>query len=86
MFLVDEEELQIDHIFPYGAGDSNEEINLMALCEECNRNKSARLDYYRSEEGKLKVMENIREFVKILPGMHDFGDWLEKMGDKRRRH
>lgn len=30
-------------------------------------------------------MENIKEFVKTLPIIHDFGDWLEKIGDKRRR-
>jgi len=80
-----EEELEIDHILPYGAGGSNEEYNLMALCIECNGNKSARLDYYRSEEGKLKLMENIKEFAKTLPMIHNFGNWLEKIGDKRRR-
>ena len=81
----EEDELEVDHILPYGAGGSNEEYNLMALCGECNGNKSAKLDYYRSTEGKLKIMDNIKEFVKTLPIIHDFGDWLEKMGDKRRR-
>ncbi len=81
----EEDELVVDHIFPYGAGGSNEEYNLMVLCEECNGNKSARLDYYRGEEGKLKIMENIKRFVKTIPMIHDFGDWLEKIGDKRRR-
>ena len=78
----EEEELEVDHILPYGAGGSNEEYNLMALCRECNANKSAKLDYYRSDEGKLKLMENIKEFVKTLPLIHDFGDWL---GNKNRR-
>lgn len=81
----EEHELEVDHILPYGAGGSNEEYNLMALCEECNRNKSARLDYYRSDEGKFKLMENIKIVVKTLPMIHDFGVWLEKMGDQRRR-
>lgn len=80
-----EEKLQVDHIFPYSLGGSNEETNLMALWEECNGNKAARIDYYRNEEGKLKIMENIKEFVKTLLMIHNFGYWLEKMGDKRRR-
>ncbi len=81
----EEDELEVDHIFPYGAGGSNEEYNLMPLCQECNGNKSAKLDYYRSNEGKFKIMENIHKFVKTLPMIHDFGAWLEKIGDKRRR-
>ena len=56
----------------------------MGICRECNANKSAKLDYYRSEEGKIKLMENIKVIVKTLPMIHDFGVWLEKMGDKRR--
>ncbi len=39
----------------------------------------------RIDEDKFKLMENIKEFVKTLPIIHDFGDWLEKIGDKRRR-
>lgn len=81
----EENDLEVDHIFPHGAGGSNEEYNLMAICRECNANKSAKLDYYRSEEGKIKLMENIKAFAKTLLMIHDFGVWLEKMGDKRRR-
>ncbi len=80
-----EEELEVDHIFPYGAGGSNEEHNLMALCKECNGNKTAKLDYYRSVEGKYKLMENIQIFAKSFPIIHDFGKWLEEMGNKRKR-
>lgn len=81
----EEDELEVDHIFPYGAGGSNEEYNLMALCIKCNRKKSNRLEYYRSKEGKLNLMENIKIFVKTLPIIHDFGDWLEKRGDRRSK-
>ena len=65
----EEDELEVDHILPYSAGGSNEEYNLMVLCEECNGNKSARLDYYRSKEGKFKLMENIKVFVTANPNM-----------------
>ncbi|MFX1396160.1 MAG: HNH endonuclease [Promethearchaeota archaeon] len=83
--IFEEAELEIDHILPYAAGGSNEEYNLMALCQECNGNKTNKLDYYRRDEGKFKLMENIKSFVKTLPMIHDFGNWLVKMGDKRRR-
>jgi len=59
-----EEDLDIDHIFPYGFGGSNEETNLMTVSRICNRNKSASLEYFKRKEGKLKLLENIKYFVK----------------------
>lgn len=83
--LFKEEELVVDHIFPHSLGGSNEEYNLMALCTECNEDKSASLNYYRSEEGRYKIFDNIKEFVRTLPIIDDFGKWLKKFGDARRR-
>lgn len=57
----------------------------MTLCEKCNRHKSDSPEYYRSEKSKLKLMENIKLFMNILPMIQNFGDWLKKMGDKKRR-
>ncbi len=82
---LNEKELVVDHIFPYCFGGSNEEINLMALCKACNENKSKSLEYYRGNEGKYKIINNIRKFIRTLPIMHDFGTWLGKMGNAKRR-
>jgi len=57
----------------------------MTLCKKCNRYKSDSPEYYRSEEIRLKIMEKIKRFVKKLSMIKDFGIWLEKQGDKRRR-
>ena len=81
----EEEDLVVDHIFPHSFGGSNEVYNLMALCKDCNSDKNASLGYYRSEEGRLKLIENIKKFVVTLLIIHDFKDWLMKMGDGRRR-
>lgn len=78
-------DLEVDHIFPYALGGSNEEYNLMALCKNCNQNKNVTIKYYMNNEGKYKLMENIRIFVKSLPLIHDFNNWLKKIGDMRRR-
>lgn len=78
-----DEELQVDHIYPYSLGGSNEEINLMALCEECNRYKSDSAEYYRSDKGKLKIMENITVIVKKLPMIQNFGEWLKQKGKEK---
>lgn len=83
--LFKEEELVVDHIFPHSVGGSNEEYNLMALCTRCNDDKSASLKYYRSEEGRYKICDNIKEFVRTLPIIDDFGKWLKNFGDARRR-
>lgn len=83
--LFKEEELVVDHIFPHSVGGSNEEYNLMALCNRCNDDKSASLKYYRTEEGRYKICDNIKEFVRTLPIIDDFGKWLKNFGDARRR-
>jgi len=80
------EDLEIDHIFPYSLGGSNEEYNLMALCHRCNQDKARSLEYYQSKEGKKKLKINIGKLVETIDIIHNFGKWLEKIGDMRRRH
>ncbi len=81
----EEEYLEIDHIFPYSLGGSHERYNLMSLCQKCNADKGNRLDYYRIDEGKEKIKDNIRKFVQSLDLITDFGSWLKKQGDRRGR-
>lgn len=83
--IFKEEELQVDHIFPHSLGGSNQVYNLMAICKECNQDKSNRLEYYRGDEGREKVRTSILDMVKTLPMITNFHNWLIKMGDKRRR-
>jgi len=81
-----EEELVVDHIYPYSLGGSNEYYNLMALCEKCNSDKNKRVDYYRSAEGQYKILGSIKVFVKSLSIISDFGSWLVLwvIGEERR--
>jgi len=55
----------------------------MALCKKCNEDKNTSLKYYRSEEGRYKLLENIKRFVRTFPMIHDFKNWLTKMGDAK---
>ncbi len=80
-----EDKLEADHIFPHSLGGSNQITNLMALCRPCNENKGNRLEYYKSEEGKQKLLQNIREFVNNLRLISNFGEWLMMAGDARRK-
>lgn len=81
---IEEDNLVIDHIFPFSLGGSNEKINLMSLCKKCNDDKGKRLDYYRSEEGRLKLEENIQYFVRDTIIIQNFGKWLKSAGNARR--
>jgi hypothetical protein len=75
-----EEELEIDHIYPYSLGGSHEIYNLMSLCKSCNLKKSNRIDYFQSGEGNKKILMNIGDFVDNLEIIKDFGKWLKKKG------
>ena len=48
-------------------------------------NKSAKLDYYKSKEGQNKLALNIRDFVKNLPIVLNFGKWIEEMSQHRKQ-
>lgn len=80
-----EDDLEVDHIYPYSLGGSNFPINLMSLCKKCNLNKSAKLDYYKSKEGRNKLEMNIRDFVKNIPIILNFGKWIEEMSQYRKK-
>lgn len=75
--LVDDE-IEIDHIFPYSYGGSSNVTNLMVLCKRCNRDKTNRLEYYQSDEGRKKLLVNIQVFVRSLDLIQDFNTWLMK--------
>lgn len=80
-----EKELEVDHIFPHSLGGSDEEINLMTACSICNNEKSASLKYYKSDEGRFKLYDNITNFLRDLTIINDFSKWLKEVGDKRRK-
>ncbi len=82
----DEEDLEIDHIYPYSLGGSNEIHNLMCLCSDCNEDKGKRLEYYESDEGRYKLLENINDFTSSLELIQNFGEWLKKVGDLRHHN
>ena len=82
--IFNEDELEVDHIYPHSLGGSNRIENLMALCLPCNKDKGKRLDYYRSGEGRKKLMLNISYFTRNLPMISNFGDWLRKAGGTRK--
>ncbi len=81
----EEEDLEVDHIYPYGLGGSHMAFNLMAICKNDNGEKGKKLQYYRSPEGQVKLRENIRIFVSTLEIIANFGHWLELINDKRRK-
>jgi hypothetical protein len=81
----EEVELEIDHIYPHSLGGTNEAINLMALCKKCNQDKSNRLDFFRSEDGKEKLKDNIRKFVLNTTIISNFGKWLRDSQKESKR-
>jgi len=83
--VVNKEDIEIDHIYPYSLGGLNEEYNLMVTHSECNKNKGKKIHYYNSEEGRMKLLLNIKLFVRELQIIQDFTRWLKYSGDKRRK-
>lgn len=81
----DEEELEVDHIYPRSMGGSNHPQNLMTLCSDHNRKKLDSLDYFKDDEGMFKMKENIEIFVKETQLIGDFGNWINRMSDARVR-
>lgn len=73
-----EDELVVDHIFPFSYKSSNLKPNLMALCKECNSDKGNRLEYYKSDEGRRKLKLNVEDYVKSLLIYMDFSEWIKK--------
>lgn len=70
--------IEIDHVFPYSLGGTSKIFNLMLTCKNCNQDKGKKTDYFYSTEGKKKMIENIKHFVKNLNFIKDFISWLKK--------
>ncbi len=77
------EEINIDHIYPYALGGGNNFINLMVLCEECNQDKGKRKEYFQSDVGREKILENIKKFVEKLPPIDNFLDWIKQIAKSK---
>jgi len=84
--VFSEQEIEIDHIFPYSLGGSDEEYNLMVTCSSCNKDKGKSLSYYQSDTGKEKIKQNIRIFTDNLNIINNFSSWLKGVADKRRKN
>ncbi|MFX0136070.1 MAG: HNH endonuclease [Candidatus Hodarchaeota archaeon] len=84
-FVDDINDIEIDHIFPYSLGGTNEQDNLMVTHSKCNKDKGKKLEYYNSEEGRLKLELNIKYFVRDLPIIQNFVQWLKNSRDKRKK-
>ena len=50
---------------------------------ECNQDKGKRLDYYLDQEGREKLLINIRCFVRSLDIIKDFNNWLKTQSTSR---
>ncbi|HME53286.1 MAG TPA: HNH endonuclease [Candidatus Lokiarchaeia archaeon] len=73
---VNLENIQLDHIFPYALGGANNELNLMVICANCNQEKGAKINFLNDLVGRMKLQENIRQFILSLTIAHDFKSWL----------
>lgn len=64
--LYSEDEIEIDHIIPLSKFGLNRVINCCALCVECNRAKSDKMDLNILKEVLLKLIEGIYNVIVTL--------------------
>ncbi len=83
--VLDEREIEVDHIYPARLGGSNNEINGMVLCKRHNKDKSSSIDFYKSATGKAKILTNIIEFVKGIDWIENFEKKVQEEGMKPRK-
>ncbi len=59
--------LEVDHIEPRATGGTDDELNLVTSCADCNRGKSARLlgDVRPKPDADLKYLEQQQEVVEL---------------------
>jgi hypothetical protein len=59
--------LEVDHIEPRAAGGTDDELNLVTSCADCNRGKSARLlgDVRPKPDADLKYLEMQQEVAEL---------------------
>ena len=63
--------LEVDHIQPVASGGTNEQINLVTSCEECNRGKAARaLD--QVPQALSEQVENLRIRAEQVEAYNNF--------------
>jgi hypothetical protein len=58
--------LELDHIHPHSQGGSDEELNLVTSCEDCNRGKSDRVlaEHPARPDADLRYLEAQQEIVE----------------------
>src|SRR6266403_41982 len=61
--IEDSIKLHIDHVYPVDKGGSNDLMNLVTSCEECNTRKSHK---YLSKEVLFRIWNRNKELNKIL--------------------
>lgn len=59
--------LEVDHIHPLAAGGSNDEMNLITACQECNNGKRAKLlaEVAPKPDADLKTLEVQQELAEL---------------------
>lgn len=76
--------LEVDHITPVSKGGTNEILNLITSCFDCNRGKSSRKIDDKSEVVKQKQqMDQLNEKRNQLKMMMEWRNGLEKLEEEK---